>query len=72
MDYACVALKLAVEIDGPWHTPEHDARRDADLKMQGWTMLRFGVEAIDQDISAVIDLIADKVQNLKSGQETPP
>jgi very-short-patch-repair endonuclease len=72
LDYACPSLKFGIEVDGPWHDMESDARRDAELKKTGWTVLRFGVEAVDQDIGAVIDLIVDTIQNLKSGQETPP
>ena len=44
-DFACVAAKLIVELDGPTHDdPEqqaHDIERDAWLRRQGWTVLRF-------------------------------
>jgi very-short-patch-repair endonuclease len=33
--------RLVVEADGPFHDPEHDARRDAWLVSQGFRVLRF-------------------------------
>ena len=44
IDFACVAAKLVIEVDGPSHDElaqqTHDARRDAWLRQQGWRVLR--------------------------------
>jgi very-short-patch-repair endonuclease len=43
-DFACIAAKLAIEIDGATHWTEdqmrHDARRSKYLWQQGWRALR--------------------------------
>ncbi len=48
VDFACVAAKLVVEVDGPSHDdPEqlaYDRRRDIWLRDQGWRVLRVSNE----------------------------
>ena len=43
-DFACVRVRLLVEVDGETHWREHerrrDARRTAFLERDGWTILR--------------------------------
>jgi very-short-patch-repair endonuclease len=42
-DFACIAAKLIVEVDGATHgTPQlaHDTRRTKYLESKGWTVLR--------------------------------
>jgi very-short-patch-repair endonuclease len=60
VDFAFPEVKLAVECDG-WryhHTrKEHDARRDAFLKSQGWTVVRFSGEEIRKNPDACIEKI---------------
>jgi very-short-patch-repair endonuclease len=41
LDFVCLRHKLVVEADGPFHDPEHDARRDAWLSSRGFRVLRF-------------------------------
>jgi very-short-patch-repair endonuclease len=41
VDFVCLRLRLVVELDGPFHDPEHDTVRDAWLVAQGFTILRF-------------------------------
>jgi len=44
IDFPIHKIKLGIECDGEyWHPPEneHDRRRDAFLKRNGWYMLRF-------------------------------
>jgi very-short-patch-repair endonuclease len=40
-DFACVAAKLIVELDGGQHMPEDDASRTAFLEAKGYRVLRF-------------------------------
>ena len=49
-DFACMAAKVIVELDGPPHADparrDHDHRRDAWLQSQGWRILRFSNDAV--------------------------
>jgi very-short-patch-repair endonuclease len=40
-DFACVLLKLVIEVDGGRHGGAADAVRDATLAARGWRMLRY-------------------------------
>jgi len=40
-DFACVALRLVVEVDGGQHRPARDGARDAAMQAQGWLVLRY-------------------------------
>jgi very-short-patch-repair endonuclease len=68
LDYYCVPLKLAVEVDGPWHDADDDARRDAYLKGLGITVLRFGAEEAREQIDGVVARIAHEVWVLQNQQ----
>lgn len=58
LDIAFEAMKLALELDG-WafhHTREsfvQDRRRDVNLQLAGWTVLRFTADTIDQLVPSV-------------------
>jgi very-short-patch-repair endonuclease len=41
LDFVCLAHRLVVEADGPFHDPEHDALRDQWLATQDFRVLRF-------------------------------
>src|SRR5437588_4018224 len=41
VDFVCLRIRLVVELDGPFHDPEHDIVRDAWLMAQGFRVLRF-------------------------------
>jgi very-short-patch-repair endonuclease len=41
VDFVCLRSRLVIELDGPFHDPEHDAVRDAWLAGQGFRVLRF-------------------------------
>ena len=59
LDFACVGLKLAVELDGCGHLAKaaHDAERDRWLRAEGWTVLRFGNHDVVLRLHAVIETI---------------
>lgn len=58
-DFCCPALRLIIELDGGVHVlrAESDAERDAWLTAQGFTVLRFGNEAVLSNPSVVFDAV---------------
>jgi very-short-patch-repair endonuclease len=49
VDFVCFGARLVVEADGPLHDPASDALRDAWLKREGFTVLRFPNSRISQE-----------------------
>lgn len=60
VDFACVELKLAIEIDGGQHDEKskQDVDRSRFLERQGWRVIRFWNHEILLNISGVIDVIS--------------
>ena len=57
-DFACLQPRLVVEADGGAHQdPEYDARRDAWMRGQGFTVLRFDNAACIERPEAVAAMI---------------
>lgn len=58
-DFCCYDLKLVIELDGGVHRlrVEEDGERDADLRRRGFTVLRFGNEAVLGNPNLVFDAI---------------
>ena len=76
-DFACVELKLIVEVDGDTHgTPQalaHDKRRTNYLEQGGWTVIRcFNVD-VYRNLDGVITQIGEVVHELgqRSMTDTP-
>ena len=65
VDFVCFERKLIVELDGGQHAEqvEYDAERDAWLREQGFTVLRFWNNDVLQNINGVKEII---LSNLKS------
>lgn len=59
-DFACVARKLVIEIDGGYHDfiAEKDLKRESFIKCQGWDVLRFNDEDVEEDVEVVARGIA--------------
>lgn len=57
VDFVCMEYKLIVEADGSQHGGDDDARRDAWLKEQGFTVLHFWNNDILQQTDAVLERI---------------
>ena len=60
VDFACVAQKLVVEIDGDYHdeTHEKDLVRQRFLEDQGWRVTRFSTEEVEKDPESIARAIA--------------
>jgi len=58
-DFACVSLRLVVEIDGDQHSEAeaYDAKRTADLNALGWRGIRFSSRDVLRDVNAVFATI---------------
>ncbi len=58
-DFYCAAARLVIELDGDSHAErgDSDARRDAVLCADGYTVLRFNNTQIFNDLSSVLATI---------------
>ncbi len=54
-DFACVARKIVVELDGGYHDYQYqyDVSRQRFLELQGWKVIRFLNEDVVNDVEAV-------------------
>ena len=72
-DFACIAARLIVEVDGETHATDearrYDRRRDAYLKRRGWRVLRVPNCDVYRELTAVLDFIDMKIE---AGEERPP
>ena len=75
-DFACVAAKLVVEVDGYTHwTPEqlaHDARRTNYLIERGWRVLRVTSADVYDNLAGVWETIAHHLPPPAASQPPPP
>jgi len=60
-DFACVAARLVVEVDGGQHA-DADAARDAYLTRHGWQVLRFWNNEVLENLDGVAQRIAELLQ----------
>ena len=62
LDFACIAAKLAIELDGGQHAGSAtDAVRDTWLASQGWRVLRFWNHEVLANLEGVMVVIADAI-----------
>jgi very-short-patch-repair endonuclease len=71
VDFACIALKLIVELDGSQHfgSVEADAIRDAYLRAHGWTVIRFTSWDAVGDTSYCVETIRAAIAALRSDEK---
>ena len=71
LDFYCPTLALAVELDGGQHaeTLARDRVRDEWLKQKGVTVLRFWNSDVTENLNGVLEVIAAKIDELKSASE---
>lgn len=65
-DFACIAEKLVVEVDGDTHGDDdaiaYDARRDGFMRERGWRVFRITNEDVFKRLDDVLDDIARILQ----------
>jgi len=75
VDFYCHAARLVVEVDGTQHRQEqglaYDAERDAVLKANGLTVLRFDNHEIDMNFSGVCYTIDEFIRNCGNPLSSP-
>jgi very-short-patch-repair endonuclease len=61
-DFACVAAKLVIELDGATHGSEeeqaYDVAREAFMRERGWHTIRFPNDDVYKHLDDVLDVIA--------------
>lgn len=70
-DFACVALKLVVEVDGGVHDDDdqalHDVGRTAVIERLGWQVLRVTNADVLANLDGVVARIRDTVRQIRGG-----
>lgn len=66
VDFVCRSHMLVVEVDGGHHSEQlaYDYRRDAYLKSEGFTVLRFWNNQVLNETEAVLEFIHQTVETL--------
>jgi very-short-patch-repair endonuclease len=72
-DFACLAPKLIIELDGAQHAQQrdYDARRDAFLKSQGFAVLRFATNEPLVNLEGVLIKILETLNTLAGDAPIP-
>ena len=67
VDFACLASRLIIEVDGATHSTEADVERDQIrqqyLEQQGFVVLRFWNDDVRTDIERVMDQIVHVLES---------
>jgi very-short-patch-repair endonuclease len=76
-DFVCMEQRLIIELDGGQHAEEaaYDGQRDAWLRSQGYTVLRFWNNDVMQQLDSVLGQIASSLSpclSPASGREETP
>ncbi len=76
IDFYSPEIKLAIEVDGDSHfqegAQEYDQERQQFIESAKINFLRFTNNDIYNNISAVCEVIRDKIQSLRNLPEVPP
>ena len=64
VDFFCPEKALVVEIDGDTHEAERDRIRDINLKMKGYTVIRFTNCEVQENLIGVLDQILTTADRL--------
>ena len=68
VDFVCLECRLIIEIDGGQHAEqaEYDQARDAWLRSEGYTVLRFWNNEVSQQMESVLEQIRIAVLRVPS------
>jgi very-short-patch-repair endonuclease len=74
-DFACMAARLVIEVDGSQHaegrTAERDPARTRWLEAEGYRVLRFWNNNVSHNIAGVLEAIHDAMPGSLSLESTP-
>jgi very-short-patch-repair endonuclease len=72
-DFACLAPRLIVEVDGSQHTAQqaYDAKRDAYFESLGFDVLRFPANLPFSDFPSMVQAIHNRVAELAAAAPIP-
>ncbi len=71
-DFVCHALKMVIEVDGGQHSgSDHDERRDAWMKREGYKVLRFWNNEVLVNLEGVLDRIGREIATAPSPRPSP-
>ena len=67
-DFACLAVKLIVELDGGQHAEQvaYDEERSRVLSLCGWRVIRFGNNDVLENIDGVARAIFEEIKIIRS------
>ena len=68
LDFCCVEVGLAIELDGSQHSEARDASRSRYLESQGWRIVRFW----DNDVLNKMDAVVEAIWNILSRPTLSP
>jgi very-short-patch-repair endonuclease len=75
LDFYCPSLRLAIELDGGQHAEAGneatDHKRDQWLAERGVTVMRFWNSDAAQNLTGVMEVIAEKILDLRGSRTTP-
>ena len=73
-DFACLAPKLVIELDGSQHADQaaYDARREVFFRSLGFTVLRFATGAPFSNLDGVLVVILDALTAAKAQPPSQP
>ncbi len=73
-DFVCLDKKLVIEIDGGYHldNKEFDQERSEYLNSQGFKVIRFTNEEVQENIKLVLSSIKDELDKSSSLRDSPP
>jgi very-short-patch-repair endonuclease len=70
-DFACLSLKLAIEVDGRVHRDDDQSLRDLGrtevIASQGWQVLRFTNDEVLSNVDRVVAVILEAARTLRGG-----
>ena len=76
VDFACFAMKLVIEVDGPQHLESeavvYDKQRTNWLAARGFRVVRARNQELDENIRAVVDAIERAIDELEARAQNPP